>query len=103
MWFLRNQATFEGGKPIFADALSLIWRSVREADSLQSGTMKNSVDELQTLQRLHVSGRPSKARRILEVNRRPPPPGCLKVNTDEAAFGSPGLAGCAGVFAYVEV
>ncbi|KAK3184210.1 hypothetical protein Dsin_031496 [Dipteronia sinensis] len=41
---------------------------------------------------------PSKAPRILEVNWRPPPPGCLKVNTDGAAFGSPGLAGCAGVF-----
>ncbi|KAK0599983.1 hypothetical protein LWI29_010426 [Acer saccharum] len=63
VWFLRNQATFEGGKPVFTDALSMIWRSVREADSLQSGTMKNSV-----------------------------------VNTDGAAFGSPGLSGCAGVF-----
>ncbi|KAK0575059.1 hypothetical protein LWI29_033415 [Acer saccharum] len=98
VWFLRNQATFEGGKPVFADALSMIWRSVREADSLQSGTMKNSVAELQTLHRLHVSGRPPKAPRILEVNWHPPPPGCLKVNTDGAAFGSPGLAGCAGVF-----
>ncbi|KAK3183818.1 hypothetical protein Dsin_031104 [Dipteronia sinensis] len=60
--------------------------------------MKNSVDELQTLHRLHVSGRPSKAPRILEVNWRPPLPSCLKVNTDGAAFGSPGLAGCAGFF-----
>ena len=31
-------------------------------------------------------------------NWRPPLSGCLKVNTDGAAFGSPGLAGCAGVF-----
>ncbi|KAK3222119.1 hypothetical protein Dsin_009144 [Dipteronia sinensis] len=56
VWFLRNQVTFEGGKVVFTDALSLNWRSVREADSLQSGTMKNSVDELLTLHRLHVSG-----------------------------------------------
>ncbi|KAK3229339.1 hypothetical protein Dsin_001220 [Dipteronia sinensis] len=98
VWFLRNQVTFEGDKPVFADALSLIWRSVREADSLQSGIMKNSVDELQTLHRLHVSGRPPKDPHNLEVNWRPPPPRCLKVNTDEAAFGSPGLTGCAGVF-----
>ncbi|KAK2657980.1 hypothetical protein Ddye_011032 [Dipteronia dyeriana] len=98
VWFFRNQSTFEGGKIIFVDALSLLWRSVREADSLQSGTMKNSVDELQILQRLHVSGRPPKAPRILEINWRPPPSSCLKVNTDEAAFGSPGFAGCAGVF-----
>ncbi|KAK1569300.1 hypothetical protein Q3G72_035134 [Acer saccharum] len=59
--------------------------------------MKNSVDELQTLQRLHVSGRPSKASRILEVNWCPPPPGCLKVNTDGAAFGSLGLVGYARI------
>ncbi|KAK2655585.1 hypothetical protein Ddye_008637 [Dipteronia dyeriana] len=86
------------GKIVFVDALSLLWHFVRKADSLQSGTMKNSVDELQILQRLHVSGRLPKAPRILEVNWRPPPPGCLKVNTDGTAFGSPGLVGCAGVF-----
>ncbi|KAK2649696.1 hypothetical protein Ddye_017185 [Dipteronia dyeriana] len=98
VWFFRNQATFEGGKIVFVDALSLLWRSVREANSLQSGTMKNSVDELQILQRLHVSGRPLKAPHVLEVNWCPPSSGCLKVNTDGAAFGSPGLAGCAEVF-----
>ncbi|KAK2638050.1 hypothetical protein Ddye_025845 [Dipteronia dyeriana] len=98
VWFFQNQATLEGGKIVFVDALSLLWRFVREVDSLQSGTMKNSMDELQTLQRLYVSGRPPKASRILEVNWRPPPPGCLKVNTDGVAFGSPGLTGCAGFF-----
>ena len=43
-------------------------------------------------------GRPSKAPRILEVNWRPLPSGCLKVNTDEATVGSPSLTGCAGIF-----
>ncbi|KAK2643687.1 hypothetical protein Ddye_018882 [Dipteronia dyeriana] len=93
-----HKLKLDGGKIVFADALSLLWSSVRETNSLQSGIMKNSVDELQILQRLHVSGRPPKAPRILEVNWRPPPSGCLKGNRDEAAFGSPGLAGCAGVF-----
>ncbi|KAK3213082.1 hypothetical protein Dsin_017788 [Dipteronia sinensis] len=65
---------------------------------IQSETMKNLVDELRTFHRLHVSGRPSKAPCILEVNWHPPLSGCLKVNTDMTAFGSPGLAGCAGVF-----
>ncbi|KAK2661126.1 hypothetical protein Ddye_007659 [Dipteronia dyeriana] len=87
-----------GGKIVFVDALSLLWRSVCEADSLQPGTMKNSVDELQILQQLHVSGHSPKAPRILEGNWHPPPSGCLKVNTYGAAFGSPGLVGCAGVF-----
>ncbi|KAK2655634.1 hypothetical protein Ddye_008686 [Dipteronia dyeriana] len=81
------------------DAVSSIFgHKLKLEDSLQYGTKKNSVDELQILQRLHVSGRPSKAPRILEVNCRPPPSGCLKVNTDGAAFGNPSLAGCAGVF-----
>ncbi|KAK2638448.1 hypothetical protein Ddye_026243 [Dipteronia dyeriana] len=83
---------------VFVEALSLLWHSVYEADSLQSGTMKNSVDEFQILQWLHVSDRSPKAPRILEVNWRPPPSGCHKVNTDGAAFGSPGLVGCARVF-----
>ncbi|KAK0595507.1 hypothetical protein LWI29_007339 [Acer saccharum] len=98
VWFLWNQSTFEGGKPIFAVAISLIWRSIHEAGSLQSGTMMNSVDELQALQRLHVSSHPSKAPRILEVNWRPPPLGYLKVKMDGVAFGSPSPAGCARVF-----
>ncbi|KAK2650254.1 hypothetical protein Ddye_017743 [Dipteronia dyeriana] len=102
VWFLQNQATFEGGKPIFIDVFSLIWRSVHEADSLQFGTMKNSVDELQTLQRLHVSGHPSKAPRILEVNWCPPLSGCLKVNMDGAAFGSSDLVGCARGFLHMQ-
>ncbi|KAK3195732.1 hypothetical protein Dsin_027042 [Dipteronia sinensis] len=60
--------------------------------------MKNSMDELQTLQRLHVSSRPSKAPRILEVIWHPPLLVCFKVNTDGATFGSPGLVGYALVF-----
>ncbi|KAK2646800.1 hypothetical protein Ddye_021995 [Dipteronia dyeriana] len=50
------------------------------------------------LQRLHVSGRHPKVSCILEVNWHPPPSSCLKVNTDGATFGSPGLTGCARVF-----
>ncbi|KAK2655778.1 hypothetical protein Ddye_008830 [Dipteronia dyeriana] len=63
---LPEPSYLEGGKIVLADALSLFWSSIHEADSLQSGTMKNSVDELQTPQRLHVSGHPPKAPRILE-------------------------------------
>ncbi|PON37013.1 Ribonuclease H, partial [Trema orientale] len=42
--------------------------------------------------------RPPKAPRILEVQWHVPPVGWLKVNTDGSAFGSPGLAGCGGIF-----
>ncbi|KAK2642030.1 hypothetical protein Ddye_023793 [Dipteronia dyeriana] len=64
----------------------------------ESGTIKNSVDELQILQRLHVFGCPPKASRILEVNWHPPLLSCLKINMGRATFGSPGLAGFAWVF-----
>ncbi|KAK3190052.1 hypothetical protein Dsin_029613 [Dipteronia sinensis] len=60
--------------------------------------LKNSVDELLTLQMLYVFGRPSRAPHILEVIFHPPPSGCHKLNTYEAAFSSLGLAGCAWVF-----
>ncbi|KAK1577292.1 hypothetical protein Q3G72_020471 [Acer saccharum] len=53
---------------------------------------------LQTLQQLQFSGRPSKAPRILEFNWRPLPPGCFKVNMDGTAFGSPSHVGCTRVF-----
>ncbi|KAK3211601.1 hypothetical protein Dsin_016307 [Dipteronia sinensis] len=44
----------------------------------------------------------SKGLGILEVIWCPPPPGCLKVNTDEAAFGSLSLVSCAEVFVLIE-
>ena len=76
----------------------LVWHSIREADLLQTDMMQNSIDELLALQRLRVDGHPAKALRVLEVIWRPPPPGWLKVNTEEATSEGPGLAGCASIF-----
>lgn len=55
------------------------------------------MEELLTLGRLQVSGRPSKAPRIIEVIQQPSLPDWVKVNTDGAAFGATGLVGC-GLF-----
>ena len=40
----------------------------------------------------------SRAPRVIEVCWSPPPPGWIKVNTDGAAFGCPGLAGSGSIF-----
>ena len=47
---------------------------------------------------LHISCRPSRAPRVIEVHWSPAPPGWIKVNTHGAAFGCPGLAGFGGIF-----
>ena len=70
----------------------------REANGIGSGTMRNSLNDLQILHCLRVQAKPPRAPRIVEVQWQLPPPGWLKVNTDGSAFGSPGLAGCGGIF-----
>ena len=41
---------------------------------------------------------PAKSPFIIPVHWNPPPPGWLKINIDGAAKGSPGHAGCDGIF-----
>ncbi|KAK2635782.1 hypothetical protein Ddye_030574 [Dipteronia dyeriana] len=79
-------------------ALSLIWRSVYDANSLGIGCMHNCVDDLLILHRFGLYGRPGKAPGIKSVVWSPSAPGWIKVNTDGAALGSPGVGGCGGVF-----
>ncbi|KAK3225126.1 hypothetical protein Dsin_004988 [Dipteronia sinensis] len=62
------------------------------------GCMRNCVDDLLILHRFCLSGRPGKAPVIRSVVWSPPVPGWIKVNTDGAALGSPGVSGCGGVF-----
>ncbi|KAK3225524.1 hypothetical protein Dsin_005386 [Dipteronia sinensis] len=79
-------------------ALSLVWHSVYDMNSLGIGCMCNCVDDLLILHRFGLSGRPSKAPVIRSVVWSPPAPGWIKVNTDGAALGSLGVGGCGGVF-----
>ncbi|PON43417.1 Ribonuclease H, partial [Parasponia andersonii] len=78
--------------------IASIWRAVVESNRIGSGTMRNTMEELQILKCLHVQIRPLKAPRVLEVQWRVSLVGWLKVNTDGAAFGCPALAGCGGIF-----
>ena len=82
----------------FRSALSLVWRAVSEANHLEIGCMRNCMDDLLILRRFGRQGRPSKAPVIKSVVWSPPAPGWIKVNTDGAALGSPGVGGCGGIF-----
>lgn len=59
--------------------------------------MQNSVADLLILKQFHLTGRPAKSPKILEVYWTPPP-GWLKVNTDGMASGCPGPAAVGGIF-----
>ena len=59
----------------FVAGLVLVWWSIREADSLQTGIMQNFIDELLALQRLQADGHPIKVLLVLEVIWHPHPPG----------------------------
>ena len=98
IWRVQNLAFFEDQLSTIHYALNFIWTSIREANSLSSGSMSNNADELLILHALRISCRPSKAPKILEVRWCPSPPGWIKVNTDGSAFGYPGLEGVVGIF-----
>ena len=82
----------------FRSVLSLVWRAVSEANRLDIGCMRNCMDDLLILHRFGLRGCPSKAPVIKSVIWSPPAPGWIKVNTDGAAMGSPGVGGCGGIF-----
>ena len=77
--------------PSIHHMLSIFWSPIREANDLSFGYMENQVDELAILHTLHIQGRPSRAPRIIEILWKPLPLGWIKVNTDRATFGCPGL------------
>ncbi|KAK3221981.1 hypothetical protein Dsin_009006 [Dipteronia sinensis] len=93
-----NQWIFEGKSVDFRAALSLVWLSVYDANRLGIDCMGNCIDDLLILHRFGLIGRPSKALVIRSVIWSPPAPGWIRVNTNGAALGSPGVGGCGGVF-----
>lgn len=60
--------------------------------------MKSSIVEFSILKNFQVVTHYSKSSKIVPVDRLPPDCGCIKVNSDGAAEGSPGLAGEGAIF-----
>lgn len=98
IWKIRNEVIFEDKFPSTHCALVLLWHCIREADYIDSGTMNNSLANLLILKTFKLSNRVSRAPRIIEIQWKSPTVGWIKVNTDGSANGSPGIAGCGGIF-----
>ena len=69
----KKKKLFENRVPSIHHALSIIWTSIREANSLSSSSTTNQVEELAILHTLHIHGHPSRALRIIEIIWKPPP------------------------------
>ncbi|PON44754.1 hypothetical protein PanWU01x14_264430 [Parasponia andersonii] len=67
-------------------AISFIWCAVVESNLTAKGSMRNSVEDLDILECLHVHLKPPNAPKFVEVYWRVPPVGWLKVNIDGAAL-----------------
>ena len=82
---------------ITAIVRSINWQLL-EIDSLSKGNMKNYVKEFCILCAIGLSGHPAKSSCVTEVLWKPPSLHWVKVNTDDAARGSHGLASTGGIF-----
>ncbi|KAK9930542.1 hypothetical protein M0R45_027578 [Rubus argutus] len=98
IWHARNALRFQNSILSASALLHSIRLQLQEINLLSKGTMKNSVDDLCILRRIGILGRPSKAPKIIEVIWQSPSVFQVKINTDGAARGSPGLAGFGGIF-----
>ena len=98
IWDARNSVRFDECRKLPECLAHSIKLQIREIDTWGLGSMQNSVEELCILSALGVSGRASRPRQVREVIWHTPSAVQVKVNTDGAAHGAPGLAGYGGIF-----
>ena len=67
IWRIRNSAIFDYVAPSIHTAISLAWCYLKEANSLSSKRMTNSMEDLIIVKNLNISIKPPKAPRIVEV------------------------------------
>lgn len=73
-------------------------RSIKEANSLQTCSMNNKIEDFIILRGLGVSSRPCKAPKILLLSWLLPSARWIKINTNSVAGGAPGVTDGGGIF-----
>ena len=97
IWKTRNEMIFENKVSNVQKAIVLIWNLIPKADSMDMGTMKNTIFDLLIIKTFKLQIKILKGPSIIKVKWNNPPSGWIKVNTDGVTNGSPGLAGCGGI------
>ncbi|XP_019418611.1 PREDICTED: uncharacterized protein LOC109329402 [Lupinus angustifolius] len=99
IWYCRNQTRFNDHIISINQAIAKIKRASSFSGICSKSTsLSCSVAELLLLRNFQTPLRISKAPRIVEVVWERPREGWIKVNTDGAAKGFPGMAGVGGIF-----
>ena len=91
IWYSRNIIIFHDEFLPISHAIRSICRAVKEVEFFKLGHMSNSVADLSILARFRIAAIPHKHPVTFPVQWFPPPNGWLKINSDGAALGSPGI------------
>lgn len=98
IWHSRNKLRFDS-KVISVEAIcNWIAANISFVGSFSIGYMSSDVSQLLILRKFSIPIRFQKAPNIKEVLWLPPTSSWIKVNTDGAAKGAPGMAGRGGIF-----
>ncbi|XVF53696.1 hypothetical protein PTKIN_Ptkin05aG0119600 [Pterospermum kingtungense] len=89
IWHARNVAHFHGQSVIISHSLRTVCKAIKEMALFKLGYMHNSIEDLMVLRRFGIAGVPRKPRVIIPILWIHPPLGCVKINIDGAAAGSP--------------
>ena len=69
----QNKLLFDNEPTSIHSAITLIWQTVSEYNTISFRIMKNSMEELEILKYLHVKLKLSRSQKIIKVYQRVPP------------------------------
>lgn len=98
LWLNRNNVHFQNAGASADFIKQNVLTAVAISGNFSKGTMLPNINEFNLLNSLMVKGHPKKQIHIKQVLWIAPSPGWIKVNTDGAAHGSPGVAASGGLF-----
>lgn len=98
IWYARNQARFNDKLITIRRAIHLISGSIALIGNISKGQASPSVDEFLILKHFSIEVHPPKAPSIIQVNNHKRLCGWIKVKSDGASRGNPGIAACGGIF-----